>query len=167
MSLKDSNTTRNKLRRAKSLLPQKETTRVASPRRAAAPRTAAAAPAPERPKTEMTNEADIVDTFNTADSSDTLQQRIAEKAYELFQLRGYNHGLDKYDWELADKLVRLELEKEQSSSRKRFDLDLEDEETQQLIAQKAYELYEQKGYVQGTNEYDWHIATELIKLEGK
>lgn len=165
MSLKDSNTTRNKLRRAKSLLPQKETPRVSSPRKATAPRTSAAAPS--QPKAEKVQAEAAVETFKTADSSDDLQQRIAQKAYELFQLRGYNHGLDKYDWELADKLVRLELEKEQSNSRKRFTLDLEDEETQQLIAQKAYELYEQKGYVQGTNEYDWHIATELIKLEGK
>lgn len=151
----DPKTPGNKLRRAKSLLPlpQREVVvRESAPRRTAPAKTNPSASAASGKTGASTNEED-------------LQKRIAEKAYELFQLRGYNHGLDKYDWELADKIVRLE--QEQSGARKRFEIDLEDEETKQLIAQKAYELYEMKGCAQGTQEYDWHIARELVKFGNK
>ncbi|MBP9853585.1 MAG: DUF2934 domain-containing protein [Candidatus Omnitrophica bacterium] len=163
MSLQEPSTPRNKLRRAKSLLPQKETTRTI--RQAVATHTSTkTSGAPKTSVASSSSRINVALESKTVDSVD-VQQRIAEKAYELFQLRGYSHGLDKYDWELADKLVRLEGEK--SNSKKNYSIDLEDEETKQLIAQKAYDLYVQKGCVEGTKEYDWHVAQQLVKYESK
>lgn len=161
MSSQETNKPGNKLRRAKSLLPlpQREV-RETAPRRAAPAKTTSS-------KTTSTETAAKTNTASATSDNDAVQQRIAEKAYELYQLRGYSHGLDKYDWELADKLVRLELEQEESRTRRRFEIDLDDEETKQQIAQKAYELYELKGCVQGTDAYDWHIAQEFVRLENK
>jgi len=166
MSSQDSSKPGNKLRRAKSLLPlpQREV-RESAPRRAAPAKTVLTKTT--TPETATKTASKTSTSSATSDQEAALQQRIAEKAYELFQLRGYSHGLDKYDWELADQLVRLELEQEQSRSKRRFEIDLEDEETKQQIAQKAYELYELKGCVQGTDAYDWHIAQEFVRLENK
>lgn len=174
MSSQDSNKPGNKLRRAKSLLPvpQREV-REAAPRRPAPAKTVITKTAtPETAdntavKTVVKTVSKTSTSSAASDQEADLQQRIAEKAYELYQLRGYCHGLDRYDWELADQLVRLELEQEQSRSKRRFELDLDDEETKQQIAQKAYELYELKGCVQGTDAYDWHIAQEFVRLENK
>jgi hypothetical protein len=44
-------------------------------------------------------------------SEDSLrQQRIAEKAYELYQCRGCCHGHDLEDWLEAERLISAELE---------------------------------------------------------
>jgi len=39
-------------------------------------------------------------------SSAEIQQRIASKAYELFEKRGYGHGNDLGDWLEAERLVK-------------------------------------------------------------
>ena len=43
-------------------------------------------------------------------SDDKLQQRIAEKAYELYECRGCCHGRDLEDWLEAERLVLAEIE---------------------------------------------------------
>ncbi len=37
---------------------------------------------------------------------ETFQQKVQEKAYELYANRGYTHGDDSFDWIEAEKLVR-------------------------------------------------------------
>lgn len=37
-----------------------------------------------------------------------FNQRIAEKAYELYQKRGYAHGNDLSDWYEAEKIIASE-----------------------------------------------------------
>jgi len=46
-----------------------------------------------------------IDTNNTND----LSARIQEKAYRLFEKRGYSHGNDWSDWLEAERLVKKEL----------------------------------------------------------
>jgi hypothetical protein len=36
----------------------------------------------------------------------TLQRRIAERAYQLFELRGHSHGSDVDDWLRAEREIR-------------------------------------------------------------
>jgi hypothetical protein len=51
--------------------------------------------------------------------SETLfQERVNQKAYELFQRRGGEPGHDMEDWLEAERLVRDELSREQSAERK-------------------------------------------------
>ena len=38
--------------------------------------------------------------------SQDLQKRIQEKAYEIFERRGYSHGNDWADWFEAERIVR-------------------------------------------------------------
>lgn len=38
----------------------------------------------------------------------SLEQRIAEKAYELFQKRGGSHGYHLEDWLEAERMIRTE-----------------------------------------------------------
>lgn len=40
---------------------------------------------------------------------EVLRQRIAEKAYELYQKRGQSHGHDLDDWLEAERLVLSEI----------------------------------------------------------
>jgi hypothetical protein len=48
-----------------------------------------------------------------------LRQRIAEKAYELYQKRGQSHGRDLNDWLEAERLVLSEIESEARSTAKK------------------------------------------------
>ena len=41
-----------------------------------------------------------------------LRERIAQKAYELYEKRGSTHGLDVQDWLEAERLVLAETQKE-------------------------------------------------------
>lgn len=41
--------------------------------------------------------------------SEALRQRIAQKAYEIFQKRGYSHGNDLADWFEAEQQVKKEI----------------------------------------------------------
>lgn len=38
-----------------------------------------------------------------------IQDRIARKAYELYEQRGYRHGHEKDDWFEAERLIFAEL----------------------------------------------------------
>ncbi len=40
---------------------------------------------------------------------DQVEEKIREKAYDLFQHRGYTHGGDWNDWFEAEKIVSKEL----------------------------------------------------------
>jgi len=51
-------------------------------------------------------------TNTTAESTmgdEVLRQRIAEKAYELYEKRGQSHGHDLNDWLEAERLVLGEI----------------------------------------------------------
>lgn len=44
---------------------------------------------------------------NRHDSTDSaLQRRIAERAYQFFEMRGHSHGSDVDDWLRAEREVR-------------------------------------------------------------
>ena len=49
-----------------------------------------------------------VSRFSIGDEQ-LLRQRIAEKAYELYECRGYCHGRDLEDWLEAERLVLAEI----------------------------------------------------------
>jgi len=42
-------------------------------------------------------------------SEQEIQERVAGKAYKLFERRGGLHGHDVQDWQEAERLVRIEL----------------------------------------------------------
>ena len=51
----------------------------------------------------------IINHFEQANKDDeALRQRIAEKAYELYQRRGFTHGCDLDDWLEAERQVLSE-----------------------------------------------------------
>ena len=50
---------------------------------------------------------------------EVLRQRIAEKAYELYEKRGQSHGQDLDDWLEAERLVLSEIESETRSTAKK------------------------------------------------
>lgn len=50
---------------------------------------------------------------------EVLRQRIAEKAYELYEKRGQSHGQDLDDWLEAERLVLSEIESEARSTAKK------------------------------------------------
>ncbi len=50
-----------------------------------------------------------VNEFSVGDD-ELLRQRIAEKAYELYQCRGCYHGRDLDDWLEAERLVLAAME---------------------------------------------------------
>lgn len=50
-----------------------------------------------------------VDEFSVGDDK-LLHQRIAEKAYELYECRGCCHGRNVEDWLEAERLVLAEIE---------------------------------------------------------
>ena len=55
----------------------------------------------------------VVSEFSLSD--DQLRQRIATKAYELYECRGCCHGHDVEDWLEAERLVLAELEEKRRS----------------------------------------------------
>jgi hypothetical protein len=50
-----------------------------------------------------------VSEFSVSDAK-LLRQRIAEKAYELYECRGCCHGRDVEDWLEAERLVSAEIQ---------------------------------------------------------
>jgi hypothetical protein len=48
----------------------------------------------------------VAPTTHYASSDPTLQRKIAERAFQLFQLRGGSHGSDVHDWLTAEREVR-------------------------------------------------------------
>ena len=93
---------------------------------------------------------------------DEYLQRTQEKAFQLFERRGFGEGNDWFDWCLAQDIVRLECD---ANKRKRSQESLSGEELQQATERKAYELFERKGYQQGTDMFNWIIAEEMVRLE--
>jgi len=51
-------------------------------------------------------------------SPQEIRQRIAAKAYELYEARGSSHGRDREDWLEAERLVLIELKSAGPSRRK-------------------------------------------------
>ena len=45
-------------------------------------------------------------TVRPAKKTQDLQKRIEEKAYELFERRGYSHGNDLADWFEAERIIK-------------------------------------------------------------
>lgn len=58
-----------------------------------------------------------VSEFGVSDNN--LQQRIAEKAYELYECRGCCHGHDVEDWLAAERLVLTEIELQSQPERRK------------------------------------------------
>jgi hypothetical protein len=50
---------------------------------------------------------------------EVLRQRIAEKAYELYEKRGQSHGQDLDDWLEAERLVLGEIKSQAHSTAKK------------------------------------------------
>jgi len=98
-----------------------------------------------------------------AASTEDLQQKIGEKAHELFQRRGCLHGFDQFDWVIAQHLVNIE--NNILKSKKRLPKKTSFENINTEVEKKAYELFAQQGYVHGTNEFNWHLARELFCKE--
>ncbi len=44
--------------------------------------------------------------ISSLDDHQDLQKRIEEKAYEIFERRGYSHGNDWSDWFEAERIVK-------------------------------------------------------------
>jgi len=94
----------------------------------------------------------------------SVQNRIQQKAYDLFQRRGCLHGYDQFDWAIAEQFVLLEtktLNSSKSSSPKKIALENFDGD----VEKRAYELYTLRGCSNGNNEFDWNIAREIVSLE--
>lgn len=161
MTQKDSGS-KPKLRRAKSLLAAKET---ANKKKATKKTTTAAKPKATATKTKTTAPKTAVTASRAKKATDSLDQKIAEKAYELSQRRIQGQGLDQYDWELAGEIIQLEAKRDKLKTRKTSKFDPNDEKIRRRIEQKAYELFARKGYVNGTEEYDWYVAEQLVRLE--
>ena len=61
----------------------------------------------------------LTNTIGEATMSDeALRQRIAEKAYELYEKRGQSHGHDLNDWLEAERLVLSEIRSQAHSKAK-------------------------------------------------
>lgn len=52
----------------------------------------------------------------TPESHEMLDERVARKAYELYEQRGGSHGRDLDDWLAAERIVRAEAEEVPTSS---------------------------------------------------
>ena len=97
-------------------------------------------------------------------SPEEIARRTQLKAYEIFEQRGYSHGNDYFDWSVAQEMIRLEVEKAQAKSKAKKKK-VSEEELSQKVAQKAYELFERKGYAHGYDSSDWQLAQQLVQLE--
>jgi hypothetical protein len=71
------------------------------------------------PKEESSSKPPAKKLADAVHLSETLfQERVAQKAYELFQRRGGEPGHDMEDWLEAERLVRAEFSDEPSTDRK-------------------------------------------------
>lgn len=66
--------------------------------------------------TTGTNKSSVSGAVNL---SPGLHDRIARKAYELFEKRGWAHGFDVHDWLEAERLVRAETKPEIKTGKSR------------------------------------------------
>ncbi|MCA9403281.1 MAG: DUF2934 domain-containing protein [Candidatus Omnitrophica bacterium] len=159
MTQKDSGS-KPKLRRAKSLLAAKEPAQ-----KSKATKKPATAAKPKAAVAKTTVAAKKTTTTGAKKAADNLDQKIAEKAFELSQRRIQGQGLDQYDWELAGEIIQLEAKRDKLKTKKATKFDPSDEKIRRRIEQKAYELFARKGFVHGTEEYDWYVAEQLVRLE--
>lgn len=91
--------------------------------------------------------------------------RVCQKAYEIFERRGFQHGFDQFDWDVAEKMVRLEVEVERDQLKSKKRINFDDQDLAQKIEQKAYELFQQKGCREGSAELDWYLAESIVRLQ--
>jgi len=95
-------------------------------------------------------------------SPDEINKRIAEKAYQLFLLRGCQDGNESFDWSLAEDYIRLEsAPKKKGASSK----SISEDEIKRLTEQKAYDIFVRRGCQNGSDTFDWLVAEELVRLE--
>ncbi|MCA9405504.1 MAG: DUF2934 domain-containing protein [Candidatus Omnitrophica bacterium] len=98
-------------------------------------------------------------------TAEDLTARIQQKAYEIFERRGYAHGYHEFDWALAGELVCLEEARVEGLTKK--GKNLTEQELAQKIEQKARELYQASGCRPNNDALNWSLAEELIRLEYK
>ncbi|MCA9400235.1 MAG: DUF2934 domain-containing protein [Candidatus Omnitrophica bacterium] len=84
-------------------------------------------------------------------------QQVSQKAFEIFERRGFIHGQEYFDWTVAEDLVRAETAANLSAKK------VGEEELNRRIEQKAFELFERRGYQHGSDQLDWLLAKELIE----
>lgn len=99
------------------------------------------------------------------DVPESIEQRIAQKAYELFERRGYQDGYAQFDWDTANSFI--EIESKIRKSRRKTATKKVLESLDDVITQRAYEIFERRGYTLGSEDVDWYLAKELIDLEYK
>ncbi|MBI3597815.1 MAG: DUF2934 domain-containing protein [Nitrospirae bacterium] len=61
-------------------------------------------------KTNQTSDASKSDFSEAVNLSPGLREQIAQKAFELYEKRGWVHGLDVGDWLEAERLVLSEIQ---------------------------------------------------------
>lgn len=101
-----------------------------------------------------------------ATATPSLQEKIEQRAYDLYVRRGRTDGRNQFDWDIAETFVRLENAAFRSRpSTNRIGVDQKDLEAD--IQKKAYELYEKRGYAHGNDQFDWNLARELVYLQNR
>lgn len=108
--------------------------------------------------------AEVKSNSSKGQQGSKRQQQIEQKAFEIFQLRGAQPGLEQFDWSVAEVFVELESKVLNNSQKAKKAADIKN--LQEKIQKKAYELFEKKGRVHGSDQADWYIAKELVVLEG-
>jgi len=101
-------------------------------------------------------------TKQAAISPDEFNRRVAEKAYQLFERRGYSHGNDWFDWQIAQDIVRLECVPGKNGRGRKT---LSDQELKEMTERKAHELFERSLHQKGSDLFNWLIAEEIVRLE--
>ena len=97
------------------------------------------------------------------ESSRNFMDTVQQKAYELFERRGFQHGNDLFDWLEAERLIATTKGKASKKSKSRKILS--SDEREDLIRQKAFEIYERRGCVPGNELFDWTEAQRIIDAE--
>lgn len=95
-------------------------------------------------------------------ASVNFQERIKDRAYDLFSKRGFLHGNDVSDWTLAQDLI--ELENKAASSKKLRKAAVRPQKLKEEIEERAHELYEYRGRAHGNDVFDWSLAEEITFL---
>lgn len=96
---------------------------------------------------------------NTKRKSVNQEQRVAEKAYQISERRGFVDGHEIFDWHLAQRIVDAE-SAYKPNRRKRVTAAIKE-----AVEQTAYELAEQRGFDPQFQDFDWYLARELVFIE--
>lgn len=96
--------------------------------------------------------------LRSAIKTEDLRKRTEEKAFELFQRRGCQHGWHDYDWTMAENLVKLEAAKGKNRNSSQSP-------NPQIVQKKAFEIYAGRGYTNGADNLDWYLAEEFAKYD--